>query len=180
MVVRLLLQNLKRVYVEGKRTFNSQSIRDEEGRMLRDNALIREHWMRWFHKLLDIKSPTLDPSIVDELKQWLQCRPPDDAPSGYEVEDAIRAVANRKAVGADNLPTEFLKGLAGEGESDTQVPRYHRRCAGGGVPQQWKDATAKVLRKKKDRSQCGNDRGIPLVAHARQVLLKVIAGRLSL
>ena len=50
---------------------------------------------------------------------------------------------------------------------------------GGGVPQQWKDATIKVLHKKKDRTECGNYRGISLVAHAGKELLKVIAGRLS-
>ena len=50
---------------------------------------------------------------------------------------------------------------------------------GGGVPQQWKDATIKVLHKKKDRTECGNHRGISLVAHAGKVLLKVIAGRLG-
>ena len=56
--------------VEGKRTFNSQYIKDVEGRLLRDNALIRERGVRWFYKLLNTKSPTLDPCIVDELKQW--------------------------------------------------------------------------------------------------------------
>ena len=33
---------LKGMDVDGKRTFNSQYIKDEEGRLLRDNALIRE------------------------------------------------------------------------------------------------------------------------------------------
>ena len=47
------------------------------------------------------------------------------------------------------------------------------------MPQQWKDATTKVLHKKRDRAACGNYRGISLVAHAGKVLLKVIAGRLS-
>ena len=47
------------------------------------------------------------------------------------------------------------------------------------MPQQWKDATIKVLHKKKDRTGCGNYRGISLVAHAVKVLLKVIASRLS-
>ena len=37
----------------------------------------------------------------------------------------------------------------------------------------------KVLHKKKDRTECGNYRGISLMAHAGKVLLKVIAGRLS-
>ena len=47
------------------------------------------------------------------------------------------------------------------------------------MPQQRKDATIKVLHMKKDRTECGNYRGISLVAHAGKVLLKVIAGRLS-
>ena len=33
----------------------------------------------------------------------------------------------------------------------------------GDVPQQWKDATIKVLHKKKDRSDCNNHRGISLL-----------------
>ena len=58
--------------VEGERKFYSQYIKDEEGRLLRDNALIRERWVRWFHKLLNTKSPTLDPSIVDEVSSGPQ------------------------------------------------------------------------------------------------------------
>ena len=50
---------------------------------------------------------------------------------------------------------------------------------GGGVPQQWRYATIKVLHKTKDRTECGSYRGTSLVAHAGKVLLKVIAGRLS-
>ena len=42
----------------------------------------------------------------------------------------------------------------------------------------WKGATIKVLHKK-NRAECGNYRGISLVAHAGKVRLKVIAGRLS-
>ena len=134
------------------------------------------------HKLLNTKSPTLDPSIVDELKQWPPCRPLDDVPSRYEVEEAIRALANRKAAGPDGFPAELLEVLADEGELNT-LGKFHdiivAMWRGGGVPQQWKGATIKVLHKKKDRTECGNYRGISLVAHAGKVLLKVIAGRLS-
>ena len=107
-------KHLKGMDVEGKRTFDSQYIKDEEGRLLRDNALIRERWVRWFNKLLNTESPTLDPSNVDELKQWPPCRPLDDVPSRYEVEEAIRALAKRKAVGPDGPPAEPLKVLADE------------------------------------------------------------------
>ena len=45
----------------------------------------------------------------------------------------------------------------------------------GEVPQEWKDATIKVLHKKKDRTECSNYRGLSLVAHAGKVLLKIVA-----
>ena len=47
------------------------------------------------------------------------------------------------------------------------------------MPQQWKDAIIMVLHKKKNRTECGNYRGISLVAHAGKILLKIIARRLS-
>ena len=47
------------------------------------------------------------------------------------------------------------------------------------VPQRWRDAGIKVLLKKKDRAECGNYRGISLVAHAGKVLIKIVATRLS-
>ena len=49
----------------------------------------------------------------------------------------------------------------------------------GRVPQRWRDAVLKVLHKKKDRTDCGNYRGISLVAHACKVLLKIVTMRLG-
>ena len=100
--------------VEGKRNVNSQYIRDEESRFLWDIGLIREHWVSWFYKLLNTKSPILHPTITDELKVWPTCSPLDDVPSRYKVEEAIRAMANRKAVGPDGLRVELLKILVDE------------------------------------------------------------------
>ena len=47
------------------------------------------------------------------------------------------------------------------------------------MPQQWKHTIMMVLHKKKHRAECGNYRGISLVAHAGKILLKIIARRLS-
>ena len=91
-------------------------------------------------------------------------------------------MANRKTVGPDGLPVELLKVLVDERDSDNLASFYETIVAvwrRGRVPQQRKDATIKVLHKKKDRMECGNYRGISLVAHAGKVLLKVIAGRLG-
>ena len=76
---------------------------------------------------------------MDELEQWPPCRPPDDVPSryGYEVDGAIGALANRKAVGPDGIPAELLQVLADEGELDT-LGNFHDIIVSvwreGGVP----------------------------------------------
>ena len=93
----------------------------------------------------------------------------------------MRSMANAKAVGPDELPMELLKlGL----HHDTTVLReFHRVITrvwrDGQVPQRWRDAVLKVLYKKKDRTDCGNYRGISLVAHAGKVFLKIVATRLE-
>ena len=48
------------------------------------------------------------------------------------------------------------------------------------MPQQWKDTiTMMVLHNKKDRTECGNNSGISLIAHAGKIVLKIIARRPS-
>ena len=98
-----------------------------------------------------------------------------------ELTDAIRSVANGKAVGLDGVSIELFK-ITLNGD-----PALRRRLfdivvriwRGGEVPQQWEYAIIMVLPKKKDRTNCGNYRGISLVAHAGKILLKIIARRLS-
>ena len=90
-------------------------------------------------------------------------------------------MTNAKAMGPDNLPAELLK--LGVQASSTLLDVFHgvslRIWEGRRVPQVWKDAVIQVLFKKKDPTECGNYRGISLVAHAGKVLLKVIAHRLG-
>ena len=98
-----------------------------------------------------------------------------------ELADAIRSLANGKAVAPDGVSIELFK-ITLNGD-----PVLRRRLLdivvriwrGGEVPQQWKDAIVMVLHKKKGRIECGNYRGISLVAHAGKVMLKIIARRLS-
>ena len=47
------------------------------------------------------------------------------------------------------------------------------------MPQHCMYAIIMVLHKRKGRTECGNYRGISLVAHAYKILVKIIARRLS-
>ena len=98
-----------------------------------------------------------------------------------ELTDAIRSLANGKAVGPDGVSVELSKITL---KSDPALRRrlldiVVRTWGGSELPQQWKYAIIMVLHKKKDWTECGNYRGISLVAHAGKLLLKIIARRLS-
>ena len=92
------------VGMEGSRVREEQYIRDEAGVLLRDKGEIRSRWVRFFKTLLNTKSPKLDPTIIEQFP----ARPVElalgDPPTMHDVEDAIRGMANEKAVGPDSLP----------------------------------------------------------------------------
>ena len=98
-----------------------------------------------------------------------------------ELTGAIRLLANGKAIGPDGVSVELFKITL---NSD---PALARRlldivvCVwrGSEVPQQRKYVIIMVLHKKNNRTECGNYRGISLVAHVGRILLKTIACRLS-
>ena len=56
-------QNIKSVQLEETKKVESQCVRDEGGRLLRDKGRIRERWVRFFRSLLKSKSDMLDPDI---------------------------------------------------------------------------------------------------------------------
>ena len=62
-------KHLKTMNLEGKRDRSSAYVKDENAVFLRDVEFIRERWVRWFHNLLNAKSPRLDPNIAGGLDQ---------------------------------------------------------------------------------------------------------------
>ena len=102
-------------------------------------------------------------------------------PTMQELTDAIRSLANGKAVGPDGVSVKLFKiSLKGDPALRRRLLDIVVRIWGGGeAPEQWKDVIIMVLQKKKDRAECGNYRGISLVAHVGKILLKIIARRLS-
>ena len=174
-------QNIKSVQLEETKKVESQCVRDEGGRLLRDKGRIRERWVRFFRSLLNSKSDMLDPDMAKRLPQQPVASALGIEPTEEEIATAVKAMANEKAVGPDGLPAELLK--LGLQQDRTILLEFHRLTTliwrEGKVPQQWKDAVNTVLHKKCDKTECGNYRGISLVSHGGKVLLKVVVRRLS-
>ena len=102
-------KHLKTMNLEGKRDHSSAYVKDENGVLLRDVELIRERWVRWFHTLFDAKSPRLDLNIAKGLDQRPENMSLEVQPTTQELTDAIRSLANGKAVGPDGVSVELFK-----------------------------------------------------------------------
>ena len=97
-----------------------------------------------------------------------------------ETKQALRSMANGKAMEPEELLAELLK--LGLSDSFREIfVAFHGIIVAvwmtGDVPQEWEDATIDGLRKKKDQTKCGSYRGLSLVAHAGKVLLIIVANR---
>ena len=143
---------------EGKRDRSSAYVKDKDGVLLRDIELVRERWVRWFHILLNAKSPKLDPNTAEGLHQWPENMPLEVQPTMQELTGAICG----KAVGPDGVSVELFK-ITLNGDPALRwrlldiafVYGGEARChSGGNVPSSW------------------YYRGISLVAHAGKILLK--------
>ena len=102
-------QNIKLVQLEETKKVESQSVRDEEGRLLRNKGRIRERWVRIFRSLLNSNSDMLDPDISKRLPQHQVASALRVEPTEEEIAAVMQAMANAKAVGPDGLPAELLK-----------------------------------------------------------------------
>ena len=168
-------QNITAVQLEETNKLESQCVRDDGGRLLRDKVRIRERWVRFIRSLLKAKSDMLDLDVPESLPQRGM------EPTEEEIATAMKAVANAKAVGPDGLLTKLLKL---ELQQDRTILLELRRLTTlirreGKVPQQWKDAVITVLHKKGNKTIWGISRDVLLVSHAVKVLFKVVARRLS-
>ena len=160
--------------LQGKKMGSAQYIRDEDGKLLRKFDEIRARWRCYFACLLHTTSAALNQTITEGLSPKPVALSLGDPPVVNETKQALRSMANGKAMGLDELTAELLK-LGLFDSSHEILLAFHgiivAVCMTGGVPQEWKNATIKVL-DKKDRTEWGNYRGLFLVAYAGKVLLR--------
>ena len=139
--------------LEETKKVESQCVRDEGERLLRDKGRILERWVRFFRSLLNSTSDMLDSDIPKRLPQQPVASALGIEPTKEEIATAIKAMANEKAMGPDGLPAELLKlGLQQDRTILLEFPRLTTLIwREGKVPQQWKDAVITVLHKRATR-----------------------------
>ena len=114
--MRGLYKHLKKsVGLGGRQSGGQQYVKDENGVLLRDKGEILQRWARFFSTLINTKSPTLDPAIIEEVQQRPAAPTTGDsvplgsAPTLEEARRAVREMHNWRAPGPDSLLVEILK-----------------------------------------------------------------------
>ena len=121
-----------------KRYRSSAYVKDENGVLLMGVELIRERWVRWFHTLLNAKSPRLEPNVAEGLRQWPENMPVGIQPTMQELTDAIRSLANGKAVGPNGVSVELFRiTLNGDPALRKLLDSISRCRSSGKMPSSW-------------------------------------------
>jgi len=150
-------------------------IKDEDGKVLYEDAEIKERWQRFFAKLLNGEElgvagsrgregsdKHINPRVCDNITK-------------DEIKEAWKKMANGKAEGSEQIPMEVSKylGEAGLLELFNVIFRTAK------MPREWRASTVIPLFKNKgDIQDCNNFRGIRLLSHTMKLWERVIERRL--
>lgn len=157
---------------------NIAPVRSGEGELLKDNDAIAERWRQYFNTLLNQRNP-VEPNILDNIPNAPQAVDLDEPPRFDETVQAIKSLKNNKCPGPDGIPSELLK----EG-GQPLYQHFHNLIKSiwnqEQIPAEWRTSDIVTIYKKKgDRSDCSNSRGISLLPTASKVLAKILLTRLT-
>ena len=103
----------------------------------------------------------------------------DVPPTEEEVAAALASLGERKAPGGDAIPAEILK-FGGDAVKRALAAFYMQCWETKTLPQDFRDAKiVSIYKRKGDRQNCGNHRGISLLSSAGKVLARIMLTRLQ-
>lgn len=150
----------------------------DETTILKSSTEIGARWKEHFDDLLNYKA-TIDRSILHKIPNEALDYSISQIPSLVETRTAIRAMKNNKAAGPDEIPAEIFK-YGGELIQNELHQLLVKIWINETIPSDFRDANIITIYKQKgDRSECGNYRGISLLATAGKILARILNNRLK-
>ena len=156
-----------------KGTFHAKmdSIKDRNGRDLREAEDIKKRWQEYTEELYntDLHDPDNHKGVITHTHlepDILEC----------EVKWALGSITMHKASGSDGIPVELFQIL-----KDDAVKVLHSVCQQiwktQQWPQDWKRSVFIPISKKGNAKECSNYCTIAQISHASKVMLKILQPR---
>lgn len=156
-------------------------IKDANGTLLKNSIDIRNRWKEYYENLLNAApaAPADVEKAVESLPQFPEFSELDAPPTLEEIENAVKLLKNGKAPGPDSLPAEIFKhgGRQLRAKLHTLFQKIWKEET---VPKDFRDASVvNIYKRKGDRADCTNYRGISLLCAAGKILARIITTRLQ-
>nr|VZH93823.1 unnamed protein product [Spirometra erinaceieuropaei] len=146
--------------------------------LLTEKTQILQRWAEHFRGVLNRPSAISDAAIA-RLPQVETNADLDLPPSLQETIRAVQQLSSGKAPGSDAIPAEVYK-HGGPLLMDHLTALFQEMWRQGEVPQDFKDATIVHLYKRKEnRQNCDNHRGISLLNIAGKIFARILLNRLN-
>ncbi len=164
--------------IYGPSTHGQAPLKNKDGStILTSNADIQTRWKEHFDDLLN-QNATFDRNAINCIPR----KPTDNSlsrtPTMEELEEAISTMKNNKAAGPDGIPAEIFK-YGGQMLHEQIHQLLVNIWTNEVLPEDLRDAVIVTIYKRKgDRSECGNYRGISLLSTAGKILARIMNNRL--
>lgn len=173
---RSFYAELKKIY--GPPITAPAPVLSSTGALLTSASDIANRWREHYELLLNC-DPDVDEHALDNLDQMPINIDLAEPPSFEETKQALFAMHDGKANGVDGIPAEVLK-RGGESVIRHLTELFTLCWERGTLPQDFKDARiVSIYKKKGDRHDCGNHRGIHLLSVAGKTLARLMLTRLQ-
>ena len=174
----LLYAKVRQLTGKNKVMRRNVAIKDANGNLLTEPNEVRNRWKEYIEVLYDKDGKPKPEEMEVEKEREVQEDFKGPGILQSEIEMAIGNLKNGKAVGADGIPSEFLKALGEKGSSE-----FSELCKEMYEQGVWPDDFTKVvmipLQKKANAVDCGDFRTISLISHASKVMLKILTTRVE-
>ena len=174
----VLYSKVSKLSENKQRSGRKRVIKDGNGVLLTKPETVKNRWKQYVESLYD---KTGKPSNEDMKMELLDELDEDEIGPGLlteEITKAIKDMKERKAVGVDDIPSEFLKMLGDKGIEEL-VCLCKSMYETGKWPNDFTRLVFVPLQKKENALDCEDHRTISLICHASKIMLKILTKRIE-
>src|SRR6516225_7306849 len=174
----ILYSRVSKLTGNNYRSGGVSAIKDSKGVLLTDSEEIKSRWKEYIEILYDKDEK---PTGTDILMEYINNVNKEEIGPDLLTEEITRAIEDlkdNKAVGVDDVPSEFLKSLGDKGTKEV-VRLCKNMYDTGKWPEDFTRLMFVPIEKKENAVDCEDHRTISLICHASKIMLKVLTRRIE-
>jgi len=174
----VLYSRISRHSENSQRGGGKRAVKDSNGVLLSEPKDIKRRWKEYIETLYDKNGKPADEDIRLESIDQVDKEEIGPGLLTEEITRAIQDMKQQKAVGIDDIPSEFLKTMGEKGTKEL-VSLCKSMYETGRWPNDFTRLVFVPLQKKENAVDCEDHRTISLICHASKIMLKVLTRRIE-